>query len=86
MTEAQEARPGVRVRDVGWGALAALCLVSGTSVVFALVWNIVKGDVAQVLAIGVSLLLHWWIGMGAWRRTRWGRPRDVEVAAPPPRL
>ena len=85
MSEAQDVGSGspVRVRDVGWGALAALCLISLSGVVVAGLWRLMKGDLAQVAGALVSGLLYWWIGMGAFRRTRWGRPRETASIEPP---
>jgi hypothetical protein len=69
-------RRRARGPDYAWGLLmvaAAVLLV--LSVTDALWRGILRGDWSHVLSVPFGLLFWYWIGMGSWRRTRWGAPR-----------
>jgi len=62
-------------RDVGWAAMAILVVVVFAIGALGAVWDLVaKGNWLRALLLPVAAVPLWWWGMGAWRRTRWGRP------------
>jgi hypothetical protein len=42
-------------------------------VVIALLDLVVHGNWLRLASLPLGAILCWWWGMGAWRRTRWGR-------------
>jgi hypothetical protein len=64
-------------RDVLWGAIAALMAVSFVGVVAQVLWQLAHGKWWVLIVVPVHLAFAWWIGVGAWRRTRWGQPPRV---------
>ncbi len=46
--------------------------------------RLLGGDLVELLRSPASLLFGYWVAMGAWRRTSWGRPAsDAEIIGPP---
>jgi hypothetical protein len=62
------------VRDYLWGSLAALTVLLLTLSLFGTAWQlIVNQSWKATLAAPLYCVFYWWIGVGAWRRTFWGR-------------
>jgi hypothetical protein len=59
--------------DWGWAAVVALAVVWALGSFVNVAWRIgVEGrSWWWLLEIPASLVVAWWIGAGAWRRTRW---------------
>lgn len=69
---------GGRGRDHAWAAFAVVMLVLLVGAVFDALWRVVfDGDWLRLLVLPVAVLFYWWWGMGAWRRTIWGRRRTL---------
>ena len=61
-------------RDYSLAALAVLMLLSFVAGVAFTVWSVAfRGDWGRIVGLVVGGYFNWWIGMGAWRRTVWGR-------------
>jgi hypothetical protein len=42
--------------------------------IFNAVWSAAaEGEWWGLLALPLSVLFYWWIGVGSWQRTTWGR-------------
>ena len=75
---------GATGRDYGCAALAAVVAVLTVLNLAACLYFVIRGDVLVLLRVPVGVLMGYWIGMGAWRRTSWGRPAvDVGPRATP---
>lgn len=60
-------------RDYGWLSLAVVMAILGVANVVACVGAaVVGGDVLGLVRVPVPVLFSYWMGVGAWRRTRWG--------------
>ncbi len=60
-------------RDYGWLSLAVVMAVLGVANVVACVGvAVVRGEVLGLVRAPVAVLFSYWMGVGAWRRTRWG--------------
>jgi hypothetical protein len=74
------------IGDYAWAALAAVMAgCFALNIVGALIL-LVRGELGVLIGAPVGLLFAYWIGVGAWRRTVWGRPPDGPEVAGPPQL
>jgi hypothetical protein len=65
-------------RDLAWAAVAiivGITLIVG--IVAALFDLVVHGNWRRLAGLPVGAVVCWWWGMGAWRRTRWGRVASI---------
>ncbi|MDQ4098751.1 MAG: hypothetical protein M3144_12905 [Actinomycetota bacterium] len=82
--ELVEVTGGATIRDYAWAALAAVIAGFGALSLTASLVVLLQGDVGVLIGAPICLLFTYWIGMGAWRRTLWGRPQPgADVAGPP---
>jgi hypothetical protein len=78
-------RPTAEPRDYGCGFVALFAGLVWVWIVAGTTWVLTREGVSVGLlfSVGVSLLFWYWVGMGAWRRTIWGRrqqpPRSRRV-------
>ncbi len=61
-------------RDYAWGALAVVAAVFTALNTAACLFLLVQGEWAVLLRAPFGALFGYWIAVGAWRRTAWGRP------------
>lgn len=65
-----------RARDYLWSGLAAVFALLCAGSVFDAGWNLlVEGNPWRLAGLPVAVLFWFWLGMGAWRRSTWGRRR-----------
>ncbi len=57
----------------------AVVLLGGTGVVFFLSGDLAESRIDRMLLLIPRALWAYWMIMGAWRRTRWGRPAPEEI-------
>lgn len=63
-----------RVFEDGWLLLAGAAVVSGVLAFLGGLWSLIfRSDLAMLLALPLTVLLHYWIAVGAYRRS----PRAV---------
>jgi hypothetical protein len=72
--------------DYAWALLAGLMAVLTVLNMAACVYVLVHGHPLALLRMPVGLLFGYWVGMGAWRRTAWGRPAPGVVVVGGPGL
>lgn len=62
--------------DWAWASVVALAVVWAAGSFVNVAWRIgvEDGSLVWLLEIPASLVVAWWIGGTAWRRTRWSRP------------
>ena len=65
------ARPHSRGRDVAWMALVVVMALYGVASVIGVGYALVTGRFGLALRSAPWLLVAYWVGMGAWRRTSW---------------
>ena len=61
-------------RDCAWAALAVVAGVLTALNLAACLFFLLRGEWAVLLRVPFAVLFGYWIAMGAWRRTTWGRP------------
>lgn len=65
--------PGFSAKDYGWAALTAFAALMLAASVFNAFWQVAtEGAWSALLGVPIATLFWFWIGAGAWRRTRWG--------------
>ncbi len=77
---------GISLRDYLWAVVAVVFAGLAVLNVVAFLYFLLGGDFGALLPAPVSLLFTYWIGMGAWRRTVWGRPADATATTNVPAL
>lgn len=82
--DAVDMRSGATARDYGWLSLAVLMGgLTVLNVAASVGVAVVGGDLRGLVRLPVSILFGYWIGVGAWRRTSWGRVTvDADAMAP----
>lgn len=74
MVDAVDVEAGATARDYGWLSLAVLMGgLTVLSVAACVAAALVGGDLRGLVRLPVSVLFGYWVGVGAWRRTSWGR-------------
>lgn len=68
-----------RARDVFWAAVAVAVVVIFVILLVRMLLSVSPSPgVAEIAAVLLGTLLNgvfaWWLGWGAWRRTKWGAP------------
>lgn len=76
-------RPHSRGRDVAWMVLVVLMALYGVATVIGGVYALLTGQFGLVLRSAPWLLVAYWVGMGAWRRTSWLAARNGPAPAGP---
>ncbi len=71
-----------RARDYAWAALAVVVAALAVLNLAACLFFLLRGNIGVLLTAPVGLLFSYWIGMGAWRRTLWGRPQGAGGEVP----
>jgi hypothetical protein len=56
-------------RPVGWLILALAACAWGTALTLTCLWQVGHGRWGYLLLAPIDLMLVYWIGLGAWRRT-----------------
>jgi hypothetical protein len=77
-------RTTTSVRDYAWGSVAGVMLVLAVLNGVACCFALFRGDFLALIRVSGGLLFGYWMGVGAWRRTRWGRPAVHEPRPDPP--
>jgi hypothetical protein len=73
-----------RAADAGWLTLAVLMAVLTALNTVACLISLFGGDLVALLRGAASFLFGYWITVGAWRRTSWGRVEvDTRALGPP---
>ena len=73
-----------RAADAGWLALAAVMAVLAVLNTVACLISLFGGNPLALLRGAAFLLFSYWIAVGAWRRTSWGRVVvDTQAIGPP---
>jgi hypothetical protein len=68
---------------VGWLAVMAVVALGSAVTVATCAATVVRGNLFVLVRAPVGLLCAYWIGVGAWRRTSWGRVTvDTEARGP----
>lgn len=81
MGDEPEVKP--TVGDWGCGLFAVIALaMAGLTVVGAVVELVANGPSPRLLAGTAWVLVWYWFGMGAWRRTAWSSTPDDQTAGP----
>ena len=72
------ARP--RAADYAWAAVVALIALGFMAGLVSALWQVATGrGFGDALWLPVGLVSAWWLGLGAWRRTVWGRRGEEET-------
>lgn len=73
-----------RSRRYGWASslawlITAVALFGGAAAVFYAAGDLAQSRVDRMLLLAPWAVGLYWIALGAWRRTRWGRPAPTEM-------
>lgn len=71
-------------RDYAWAAVAVVAGVLTALNTAACLFFLVRGEWVVLLRAPFGVLFGYWIAVGAWRRTAWGRPAVPYEGGGPP--